>query len=141
MKTATHHNPSHLGFSLMEMMLVISVLGVLCTLALAWFGNHGDDFRQVRDQRNAQSVCSVCQAVDAAGVDIVSEAVSTLEIVQKVVTGITVKKGVFKGRTFSVPNLADEEQEGAAYYLRIKDGQVIFNSDRATDIVIIPTDT
>ncbi|MEN3943937.1 type II secretion system protein [Prosthecobacter sp. SYSU 5D2] len=131
MKSASFTQAPSAGFSLIEMVMTIAILGVMISIALPWYGKSGDEARQARDQRNAQNICSLCQAVEAAGLELVADHTSTLDIARQIAEGITIEKGVFKGRTFRIPNLGQEELEGAARFLNIHDGQVRYDMDAA----------
>lgn len=133
MKSATHSKAPTAGFSLIEMLTTIAILGIMISIALPWYGKSGDDFRQARDQRNAQSICSLCQAVEAAGLLLVVENTTSLDIARQLAEGITIKDGSLKGRTFRVPGLGQEELEGAARFLNIQDGQVRYNFGSTQD--------
>lgn len=123
----SNHCPDRAGFSLSELLMTLAILGVLCGLAMGFFGGNMQEVELARDQRNAQSVCLLCQSVQATGTDIVSEANSALEVVQKLVDGVKIKSGVFKGKVFRLPGLPEEEQEGAARYLTIEDGELLYD--------------
>lgn len=127
MKTAISISKRRAGFSFFEMMMFVSILGIMVSIALPWFGGNGQQVRQARDQRNAQNVCSLCQAAQAAGVNLATEATTAIEIIRKLSEGVTIKKGVMKGRTFQVPGLGQEEMEGAARFITISDGQIRYD--------------
>lgn len=114
------------GFSLIEVLTVIAVLGVILSLALPWFGKHGDDFRRTRDQRNAQSICTLCQALQSTGVTLVSEGSTSLEVARAIAQGVTVNEGSLRGQTFRVPGLGEEELKGAARFIFIQGQQVLY---------------
>lgn len=124
MKTALPTSYTPAGFSLTEMLMIVSIIGVMAGMVLPWLGGNGEEVRQARDQRNAQNICSLCQAAQAAGMNLAEEASSSLDVARKMAEGVTIEKGIFKGRTFKVPGLADDELEGAARFLSIKEGEV-----------------
>lgn len=126
MKIANHSQVPAAGFSLIEMLMVVSLLGIMTSLAIAWYGGDGSSVRQARDQQNAQSICSLCQVISAAGLNLADETTSSLEIAKKVSQGITIEQGALKGRTFQVPNLGSEELEGAARYLSVRNGRILY---------------
>lgn len=107
--------------------MFVSILGVMISLAIPWLGGNGQQVRQARDQRNAQNVCSLCQAVEAAGMNLAKEATSSLDIVRRMSEGVTIQKGSMKGRTFQVPGLGQEEMEGAARFITLRDGQIRYD--------------
>lgn len=132
MKSQAHSAPRPQGFSLIEVLTVIAVLGVILSLVLPWFGRHGDDFRQARDQRNAQSICTLCEALQSTGMSLVSEGSTTgLEIARRLSEGVTVEQGSLRGQTFRVPGLGEEELLGAARFISILGDQVRYAAPEA----------
>jgi|GEM_PF-445431 len=127
MKTAIHSKIPAAGFSLLEMLMTVAILGIMTSIGLAWFGGDGSQVRQARDQRNAQNICTLCQAVEAAGLNLADEAETGLDIARRLSQGITIEKGALKGRTFQVPGLGQEELEGAARFLNIQNGQIRYD--------------
>ncbi|WP_345735443.1 type II secretion system protein [Prosthecobacter algae] len=124
MKAAIHSQNIHSGFSLIEMLMTLSILGIMTSLALAWFGGDVGAVRQARDQRNAQTLCTLCQSVEAAGINLAAEESTALDVLRRLVEGVTIQKGALKGRTFQLPGLGKEELEAASRYITIQDGQV-----------------
>lgn len=128
MKTVTHSSrPVASGFSLLEMLTTVAILGIMTSLALAWFGGSGQDVQIARDQRNAQSICSLCQVAEAAGLNLVKEVSSPLELARRVSEGITIETGVMRGRTFQVPGMGEEELQGAVRFLKLQNGQLRYD--------------
>lgn len=116
------------GFSLFEMLVFVAILAIVTSMAVAWFGGNGEELRQARDQRNAQSICTLCKAVEAAGEDLVEQEETIPKITRRLVDGVTIKKGVLKGRHFQLSPLAEEEIIGAILYLVIRNGTLYYES-------------
>lgn len=128
MKAAIHSQNIHTGFSLIEMLMTLSILGIMTSLALAWFGGDISTVKQARDQRNAQTLCTLCQSVEAAGINLAAEESTALDVLRRLVEGVTIQKGALKGRTFQLPGLGKEELEAASRYLTIQNGQVRYDA-------------
>lgn len=119
------------GYSLFEMLMFVSILGIMITLAIPLFAT-SEGAQQAVDQRNAQNFCSLAFAANAAGVKVVDadnkgsqkEIVAVLKQIRQ---GIEVKRGPLKGRNFKLPNVRDEEIEGASRYITIEDGDMIYS--------------
>lgn len=132
MKTAKNNTlTSAKGYSLFEMLTFVCILGIMITLALPLFAT-SEGAQQATDQRNAQHFCSLASAANAAGAKVVDadnkgsqkEIVAVLKQIRQ---GIEVKRGPLKGRNFKLPNVSDEEIEGASRYIAIEDGDMIYS--------------
>lgn len=110
--------------------MFVAILAIISSMSLAWFGGNGEELKQARDQRNAQSICSLCQAVEAAGENIVEQEETVPKVARRLADGVTIKKGVLKGRRFQLTPLADEELRGATWYLVIRDGVLYYESQK-----------
>ncbi len=108
--------------------MFVAILAIVSSMTLAWFGGNGEDLKQARDQRNAQSICSLCQAIEAAGEDLVKQEETIPKIAQRLADGVTIKKGVLKGRQFQLSPLNEEELIGAIWYLVIRNGTLYYES-------------
>jgi type II secretory pathway pseudopilin PulG len=124
-----HFKPSA-GVTLIEMLLCIGLIAVITSLALPMYSS-ADGAREAKDRRNAQTICSIAQIIQAAGVPLVEEGKEKMEIIDEVRAGVTVQSGPYQGKTFRVPSLADEEARAAASYLEMRNGQLVYNSQRA----------
>lgn len=128
MKTAIHPRNTHFGFSLIEMLMTLMILGIMTSMTLAWLGGDGVAMQQARDQRNAQTICSLCQAVEAAGINLAEEESTPLDVLRRLIKGVTIDNGALKGHTFQLPGLGDTELEAASQYITIQDGQVRYEA-------------
>ncbi len=92
------------GFSLVEMLVVIAVIGIIAAIAIPNIGNVNAAARTSTAKRNAQTLASTFSAAMAAGVDM-----STYTDVDTAVAGLTggvsPTTGPFKDKQFIVPNV------------------------------------
>ena len=121
--------PNRSGFSLVELLIVIMILGIMGSLALVAFGNHNDTYKRVRDQRNAQELVTEFVAAQVAGVDFVI-AGDKLATLAKVAEGGVATEGSFKGRRYGLPNVSERERNSAAEYVSQRpDGWLVYASE------------
>jgi len=117
----------HAGFSLVELMTVVAVIGVFTGIMLPWFSGV-DRAEQAKDMRNAQSFSTISIAATAAGVSLIEAGTTKLEAMRTLVQGVTITRGTLRGRTFRIPNVKEADLSRAARYLSVRDGQLIYHS-------------
>ena len=132
MKVATNNNKKS-GFSLVEMLVVIAVIGVIAAIAVPNISKINRGARYAKDQRNAQQVASVVSAADAAGYDFVNGTTVVATVVTRVTTGHTLtatENPSLAGTFFGVPALGNTERLGAANFLTITGGRLVYDADQ-----------
>ena len=110
------------AFSMIEALIVVAILGVLSTTAIAFFSSyHRDVMLKVRNQRNAQEITSLAMGATAAGAAVIQPGDMESTIIT-LIEGRPGTVGTFKGRIFRISALTKEEIQGAMEYLSWHDG-------------------
>lgn len=121
-------NPASRGFSLVEMLTVISVIGIIASIAIPNIGSISNSAKTATRQRNGQSIVSMFAAGQAAGVTWAGATRNAL--VGSVISGQAPTDGAFSGKTFRVPNITGTELTATYPYIGIDgDGNLFY--DRA----------
>lgn len=106
--------------------MFIAILGVLVGMVVPMMIQN-DAVYAARDRRNAQELCSTCMMAQAADLNFVQDD-SVIDTVRAIVRGGMSVRGAMRGRVFVVPGLSEEDIQGAAKYLKVQDGQLIYTS-------------
>lgn len=124
----TIHPSRKPGFTLFEVLMCVAILGILLGVVLptALVGN---DFNTSKDRRNAQELVSVCTCAQVAGLNfVITDDVAAT--IQNLRIGGSPTEGSFKGRKFFISGLNDEDAMGAAQYLDVESGILVYRHDK-----------
>jgi prepilin-type N-terminal cleavage/methylation domain-containing protein len=114
------------GFSLLELLVVVSIIVIMCGLAIASYGGrHREAMQRMVDQRNAQEIVSlgVCATVAGADFVVVNDKQAT---VAKLITGTVGREGVWKGRVFRLGGIDEHRLPDALAYVKFEDGLLLY---------------
>lgn len=112
------------GISLFEMLLTISILGIMTALALPTFGQQRDAFSDVKAKRNAQEMVAECTVAMVAGVNF-SVGATVDETIERLIKGAKAVEGTFAGRSFGLRQMSAEDAQEAAKFLKVANGQLM----------------
>ncbi|MFZ4765166.1 MAG: type II secretion system protein [Roseimicrobium sp.] len=114
------------GFSLVELLVTICVLGSIASIAILAIGSLKENSSRTRDRRNAQEIVAIYTAARAAGLNFVVDG-DMEQTVRNVVAGGVVTEGAFAGSHFGLPGLDVREQESAQAHLEISGGELLYD--------------
>ncbi len=127
MKTALKNNKViKAGFSLVEMLVVIAVIGIMAAIAVPTIGNMTATAKTNKAKRNAQSAASVWASAAAAGADLSTGTTVTLAL-GLLNTGVTGDTAAGFGSTNFKVAMSTTEQDLADDYLTIANGLLVYN--------------
>jgi prepilin-type N-terminal cleavage/methylation domain-containing protein len=115
------------GFSLVEMLTVICLVGIFSSVALGWYGgNNRAAIERVINQRNAQEIVSLGVYATLGGADFVVPGDKQATTVN-LVLGVAGQQGLWKGKLFRLANLAPTEVPGAMPFVKFDDGLLLYD--------------
>lgn len=112
------------GISLFEMLLSVSLLGIILSLAMPLFGAPHEAYADIKAKRNAQELVSEFQTAQAAGVNFIvaNDLAATLANIAR---GQAATSGAFKGRYYGLQSISVEELPAAARFLKLSGGSLL----------------
>lgn len=120
------------GFTLVELLITILLVGVLVVGATARLSGMNNAASETRDQQNAQMLASVAISAQAAGLDFVDRDGDVSRTVAAISEGATASRGAFAGEFFGL-RLGSDAAERAITFLRIQDGMLVYTGSQGCE--------
>ena len=115
------------GFSLVELMAFVCILGVLTSIALPAFGSSQSQAALGRDRHNAQDLANLCRAAQAAGLDF-TQGTDLNGTINRILAGGRPAQGVFAGQVFKIEGVTESDIAGAKRFLTLDRGTLRYHS-------------
>jgi prepilin-type N-terminal cleavage/methylation domain-containing protein len=116
------------GFSLVELLTAIAILGILAFIALPTINLQLTEAKKIRAKRDAQTIASVAANAQAAGDPTIEQATDLTAAIAKVRAGVP-GLGPFAHLKFAVPNLTRDTIAQASAYLTWENGKIHYTTN------------
>lgn len=117
------------GFSLLELLTVVCLVGIFSSIALAWYGgNNRLVIERVINQRNAQEIVSLAVCATLGGADFVVPGDKQATAVNLVV-GVTGQQGMWKDKLFRLTNLKPTDLPGALAFVKFDSELLLYDPE------------
>lgn len=109
------------AFSLVEMLIVVSIIGIMSMLAVPAYNSVFENSRDTAAKRNAQNIAQISATLGSIGVaHVLPDSLGGVEATARLLReGVTVDKGPFSGQAFVIRALSDEEITRASQFLQV----------------------
>ncbi|MCX6848690.1 MAG: type II secretion system protein [Verrucomicrobia bacterium] len=117
------------GFSLLELLAVICLVGIFSSIALGWYGgNQRVVIERVINQRNAQEIVSLGVYATLGSADFVVPG-DKLATAAKLIGGVTGKQGMWKDKFFSLTNMRPSDLPGALTFVKFESDLLLYDPE------------
>jgi prepilin-type N-terminal cleavage/methylation domain-containing protein len=112
------------GFSLVELLIVIAVIGILASLILPSVLGDDEEAQLIKAKRNAQTVATLAQMARAVGDTEVSNSQNVEQAIQHLMTGVR-GNGIMVNNVMKLSELNAEEIQEAKAHLHFANGMLM----------------
>lgn len=110
------------GFSLMELLVTIAVIGILAAAFLPTVSNVNEAGKRAKNLANANHVSSMSAILASLGVaHVIPDSMGGVEATARLLReGVVVQEGPMAGEVYRLPSLSDQDIEDLTDYLDIQ---------------------
>ena len=111
-----------LGISLVELLIIISIIGILSALVLPKVSDLFDASNGAKDRQNAKNLESMSRSLAALGVaHVIPDSMGGVEATARLLSkGVRVPAGPMAGEVFILSGMGDEDISALTKYLKIE---------------------
>ncbi|MFN0075884.1 MAG: type II secretion system protein [Prosthecobacter sp.] len=114
------------GFSLLELLIVVTVIAIMCGLLITSYGGgHREAMQRMANQRNAQEIVSLGVCATMGGADFVVKN-NKQATVENLITGTVGRDGIWKGKTFRLGGLDPQRLSAALNFVKFDAGLLLY---------------
>jgi prepilin-type N-terminal cleavage/methylation domain-containing protein len=114
------------GFTLLETLACVLIVGILASLAIGWYAGHRDVVVKVSRQRNAQEIVNMAVCATVAGCDFVVPG-DKFTTIQNLITGTYGTTGIYKGKLFRLTSLELEQLADSLPFVKMENGLILYD--------------
>ncbi len=114
------------GFTLLETLACVLIVGILASLAIGWYAGHRDVVVKVSRQRNAQEIVNMAVCATVAGCDFVVPG-DKFNTIQNLILGTYGTTGIYKGKLFRLTSLELEQLADSLPFVKMENELILYD--------------
>lgn len=114
------------GFTLLETLACVLIVGILTSLAIGWYAGHRDVVVKVSRQRNAQEIVNMAVCATVAGCDFVVPG-DKFNTIQNLILGTYGTTGIYKGKLFRLTSLELGQLADSLPFVKMENELILYD--------------
>lgn len=114
------------GFSIVETLACILIIGILAGLSVSWLAGHRDVVQKVSRQRNAQEIVNMAVCATVAGCDFVVPG-DKFNTIKNLILGTYGTTGIYKGKLFRLTSLELDQLADSLPFVKMENGLILYD--------------